>query len=338
MTDKQHYVNPESTAGSQDGTGQQAGNSGTAAFESMSKYNTSIAEDMTGNTYKVDYVGTTADTVGNSQWTGWSNPSATEFITINGNRTGHTYDTGQARLEVTLTGYQEGLRIEVDFTVINDLQAQATVTTGGGAALFYLGYLEGTVNRCIANGVISGGSFTRGFQTASTHAPDLRACLAYDFTGTSNNGFFINSSSTASFLYNCTAHNNTINFGRDYNDATPRNCLAQSGGTDFTAAGWVSATHNCSEDSSKPGTSGQEGAVVFTDEAGDDFEISDSDTLAKENGVDLSGTFTFDLANNTWPATWSIGAIIPAVAGGAEEFLGRQYPQGVNRGVMRGVT
>lgn len=55
-------------------------------------------------------------------------------------------------------------------------------------------------------------------------------------------------------------------------------------------------------------------------------------------GATTVGTSESSISPPFFQSSGQILQFPPAVVGGGEEFLGRQYPQGVNRGIMRGVA
>jgi len=327
------FVNTASTAGSQDGTTNTPGNSGTAAYESLAAWNTAEAADLTagGDQHTVEFDGsggaetTTAEIV----ISGWVTDSG-DFLTFNGNRTGHTYrevsDGNGYRLEFTVpSNYDNAIGNAESYSVYNDFQIKITSAftqsvaykaTSGGQFIDY--------NRCIARGVFTasgGGAQAGGFVSQTADGGHIYACLAYDFTLNDNAGFRgIVNDNTYDWL-NCTARNCDRSYARDHSSTAIRNCVSQYhvtvgfGGT----IGYAAVTsHNASDEdvSTIPGTSPQSGEVTFVDEDNDDFQLASGDTVAKDNGVDLSGTFDFDLANNAMPATWPIGCMQAAAAAG----------------------
>lgn len=332
------FVNTASSAGG-DGT-TNATSGANRAYVSHSEFNTQEAADLVtaaaGVTCEYDGSGG-ADTAGNVQMTGWVT-DASFFITMNGNRTGHIYNTtddaGGYRLEFTTSGnYAEGIQFGEGFTEVNDFQMQITSANLAAKGYEFSG-TECNIRRSIIKGVLSGspGSNARGIFQSNAVSGDIFACLAFDWIATDNVAiaFYSNSTTTPSFGFNLTAHNCSVGFGRGYDDFTIRNCLAQNCTDGYIANGWLNATNNCSDiTSDAPGTSPQTGNVVFTDEAGDDFELSASDTVAKGNGVDLSGTFDFDGDNNAMPAAWPIGFMQEASAAGGRIMSSLAYSGGL---------
>lgn len=297
--------------------------------------------DFTGGKHTVTCIAgdTTADPSSDTSLTGWTTDSSF-FITINGEAHGGKYNTSTYRIEFTVaTTYDEGLRVTEGFTVVNDLQGTFTNDGKNTFRGFESAATEVFWNRCICVGVISGTpTSTEGFVHTNSVSGDCRACLAYDWTdGTV--GFRGESNTTASNFQNCTAHNCATGFSTATTDTIPTNCLAQDNTNGF-AGSWSGGDTNCSSiDGDAPGSDPLTfGDVLFVDEDANDFQPSSSDTVVTGVAVtDLTGTFDFDLANNSWGGTMNCGCLLSQVAGG-EEFLGRQYPQGVKRGVMRGVA
>ena len=324
------YVRTDSAAGG-DGT-VDTDTGANRAYSTLSEWNTQEAANLTtgGDTHIVNCsvgTGSAADTTGNVVLSGWTTDSG-DFITINGENNGlGAYDTTAYRLEYTATGgYQRCIQISENYTVVNDMQVQMSNDSNGSTrGLYHTGSFS-DFNRCIAKGVMTGtpNAYTRGIQIDNADNGVMFACLAFDFITGSAIGLFANSSTTDGTMYNCTAHNCALGFQGSYADTVGRNLLAQDCTNGFSPTGhWLSgSSHNCSDIASDaPGTSTQTGDVSFVDIGNDDFQPASGDTVAKGNGVDLSGTFTFDLGNNTWPATWDIGCLVSAAAAGGASKL-----------------
>jgi hypothetical protein len=137
--------------------------------------------------------------------------------------------------------------------------------------------------------------------------------VAYGFSSTiggTSAGFGWNKTSTA---YNLTVYDCSYGFRANTSGVTLSlyNCLAQSCTDGFyvTAGATFTGSNNCSDIASDaPGTSPQTGTVSFVDAANGDFHLTSGDTVAKDNGTDLSGTFTTDIDGQTRTGTWDIGA------------------------------
>lgn len=310
------FVNTASSAGGDGTTNNTSG--ADRAYVSLSEWNTNEAADLTagGDTHIVNCVGTAADTVGNVQITGWTTDVG-DFITINGENTTGKYSASDYRIEYTTTGnYQEGATFAEGFTGIFDMQIQVT-SNDVSCRGYNITATEIDISRSMAKGVISapgGGANAAGFFVGHAISGDLRSCLALDWTESNTKGFWGVSTTTPSRFDNCTAHNCDIGFITSYLDTDLRNCLAQNCVNGFS--GTFASADSCASDiaSDAPGTNTQTGNVTFVDEAGDDFQPANSDTIAKENGADLSGEFDFDLAGNSFGATWTIGCLTFAAA------------------------
>ena len=118
-------------------------------------------------------------------------------------------------------------------------------------------------------------------------------------------------------IYNNTLVDNTTHFSFDARSggvARVRNNLCAFG-TTWTQVGTFTSstiTHNAYGQGSDPGTSGvdisgQTGAQLFADYAGDDFHLR-LPSAVRRLGVNLAGTFTTDIDRHTRPALWDIGA------------------------------
>jgi len=102
-----------------------------------------------------------------------------------------------------------------------------------------------------------------------------------------------------------------------------KNNVVQDCGTCYsTGVGWDgNSTNNCSDDGSHPGGSGQTGEVAFVDENGSppDLRLDATDSVARENGADLSAEFfNDDIENESRPgqSSWDIGADEYTAGGG----------------------
>lgn len=271
--------------------------------------------DASGSQHIVNCTGSSADTTGNFIIGSWTT-DATDFITINGENTTGGYSTSDYRMEFTMPSTNDFVfRASEAFTVINDIQVQATNT----AHVSCIGLSMNTIvhlNRCIAKGVTSGGD-TNGFNHSFGGNSDWRACLVYDFTESGDTGFRGSFSEVIDDRWdNLTAHNCDVGFSYGSSDVTLQNCLAQDC-TDGFGPNPTSATTCCSDitDDLASGQT-QTGNVSFVDEAGDDFQPASGDTLVNGNGTDLSGTFDFDLKGNAPAVPWTIGCLDAQVAAG----------------------
>jgi len=139
--------------------------------------------------------------------------------------------------------------------------------------------------------------------------------IVYDFAaGTdATYGFNLRGTATVYYCFNNTAHNCRNGFSTlALPVSTIKNCLAQDCSGACFSANWDTASHNCSDDSTEPGTNGRDGEVAFADEGNDDFHLSAADTIAKGYGTDLSGDSNYPLAldidGDERSSPWDIGA------------------------------
>ena len=314
------YVN---TASSPGGDGTTAATTGAnRAYASLSEWEADEQTDLVTatDTHVVNCVGSTADTA-RAYITGWTT-DATYFITVNGDNTTGAYSAAHYRIENTTTGgYQYLMHVRESFTVFNDIQLEQIAAHNAAHGFYLFSCTDVTFKRCLSKGVVTGGSSTRGFHVETTGVK-IYGCLAIGWSGVSHVGIKFGSSTPLSYLYNTTVDDCTIGVSVGYLSTIARNVLTQNCGNGFSGTAHASSSNNASDIASDaPGSSPQTGTATFVDAAGGDYQPASGDTVAKENGVDLSGTFTFDLAGNTWPATWSIGCLIPAAAGGTGPVL-----------------
>lgn len=183
-------------------------------------------------------------------------------------------------------------------------------------------------DKCIAKCTHGTPTGSAGFFSWQSTTVNYVNCLAYDHYDGFNQQD--DTASAVKRFLNCGAHNCT-RYGFYSITAAPDsqalNCWAQSSGTADFAGTWDTGTsYNASEDSSKPGTNGQEGAISFLDEANDDFHLaaSGADTVAQDNGTDLSSytdhAFSDDIDGDT-RTFWSIGPDDGSAASGIEKTV-----------------
>lgn len=317
------YVN---TASSPGGTGETSDTTGASrAYSSLSEWNTNEAADITASnppdypgTHTVNLAGTSADTTGNFSISGWTT-DASNFITISGDNDTGAYSTSHWRLEYTAGGtYQEGFIINEPYTVMEDLQVQ--FNNGGFAGC--TGILNNSTSasnqelrRCILKGVLTTAS-ADGFKFDGSNI-NVRACLFYDWDVAGSIGCDSGDGTTNQFQ-NCTAENCAQGFGTGFNDTDADNCLAQNC-TDGFGGTWATNQTNASDISSDVEGQTQTGTVSFTNLAGEDYSLDSGDTVALDNGTDLSGSFDYQLDGSSWGGTWSIGCLgTPASAPSAD--------------------
>ena len=307
------YVNTASTAGGDGTTNGTAG--ATRAYASLSEWEAAEQADLVTatDTHIVNCSGTAADT---TQFTlaGWTT-DATYFITINGDNTTGTYSTSHYRSEITTTGnFYYNFTISNDYTVVNDMQVFSTNAAYTNNRIYYTTADYVDFNRCIVKAAVTTSMTSFGFMWNAGDGGSATNCLAFDIDKTGSAGFNILLSGTTAdvALDNCTAYNCDYGFKQQYKDTALRNCLAQGGvqGFDTIGSNYGSIDYCCSDVSGEAvGTNGVIGTVTFVDAANDDYMPASGDTVAKDAGQDLSGTFTDDLAGTTRDASFDIGAL-----------------------------
>jgi hypothetical protein len=250
---------------------------------------------------------------------GWTT-DATRYVRVytpSTERHAGTWDTSKYRLSVTgdtCLLVTSGTYVRVEGLQVHCTETAATVK----ACLFNAG--QSRFSQTICRG--SYGTGTSGgygiYQDGSGATVRAWNCLIYDISGWTS-GFGAGCShqtGTAAYFSNITVQGCAFGFGTVAAGTVLKNCLAQdcsdgtfdSFGSPFEAA----STNNTADVGTPPGSNPQTGEVTFADEAGDDFHLSASDTVAKGLGTDLSGDantpFSDDIDGQTRGATWDIGA------------------------------
>ncbi len=227
--------------------------------------------------------------------------------------------------DVSLDLRIEGIQIETSFTAIENNQCGNVIR----AFYFKTGslYLDGLI--CKHSGTL--GAYTSDewrnvyWQPEESTGPYLlvmRNCVLYGNHQTAVRVGMGNSVANASaYLYN-----NTIISGAGDNGAGVefdgyqssgcvqvfKNNLIQGNNNDFVAGEEeITITHsnNITQDASSPDASYRSKTVSFA--AAGDYHLNSSDTVAKDQGADLSGVtygFTVNIDNETRSGTWDIGA------------------------------
>ena len=309
------YVNTASAAGGDGTTNGTAG--ATRAYSTLTEWEAAEQVDLVTatDTHIVNCSGTAADT-SKFAMAGWTT-NGTYFVTINGDNTTGTYSTSHYRQELTTnSNYYYNIDIGIDYTVINDIQVQSTNAAYTNNRIAYTSGDYVDYNRCIIKGIVTASYFSVGFYVTATDGGSITNCLAFDLDQTSSSGFNIALSGTVKYtLHNNTAYNCDTGFTTQYQDADSLNNLAQGCVNGFNGT-WNSQDYSVSDVvADDVGTNGSVGTVTFVDAANDDYTPASGDTVAKDQGSDLSGTFTDDLAGNTRDASFDVGALEYVVSG-----------------------
>lgn len=146
----------------------------------------------------------------------------------------------------------------------------------------------------------------------------------------------------SNLIDNCVFGRNISVYGSSgTNSPRLRNCVVGEGFDFAISAGAyaASSTNNSGDSTSTPPGSNPLTDVVnatdFIDHASKDWRGKVGASFEDE-GADLSVDFSVDIANNPWFATWDRG--ISRIGTAAAGSTGREYPRGLNRGVLRGVA
>jgi hypothetical protein len=209
-----------------------------------------------------------------------------------------------------------------EYCTIDGLQIECSASSGAirGVNINITGIYV-IADSVLVKGNLTGTAAGYGFRVSSSLASTLsvRNSVAYNWiNGSTASGGFTSSSSSTVITLNCTAYNCYRGFYQAAGALVSTNCINQLAGIDGFA-GPITGLNNCSDIASDaPGTSPVTGTVLFADAANGDFHLSASDTVAKDQGADLSGDFTTDIDGQTRTGTWDIGADEYIVTGGGE--------------------
>ena len=312
------YVNPDSTAGG-DGT-TNATTGANRAYVSLSAWDAAEQQNLdTGNNIAecVCETNGTADAV-ECTIDGWTT-SSTDYIDIKtsaGHRHAGVWSTAKYRLETTT----HALIVREDYVRVTGLQLGGTaggafpngigVNVGAGAvaASIYLTKCLIRVDGSAAKGI--------AFNTNSGQIQRVWNNIIYDCAGF---GIDYQLLTAIGYLYNNTVQGCGTGIDGNSTNIIAKNNVVQDCTTCYAGTFATGTAYNCSDDGTQPGTNGQNGEVTFADEAGNDFHLSSSDTVAKDNGTDLSADsilpFSDDLDGDTRSGSWDIGADEVVAAG-----------------------
>jgi hypothetical protein len=225
-----------------------------------------------------------------------------------GHRHAGKWDATKARMDLANMNGLNDSASNIDHIIIEGMQFRLTGNTQWEYCL-YLAAPEVEVRECIFLNTASAKN-RYGLRTNSAgELHKISNCLAYDFNTDGSYGFHLSVAAAQTFVYNCTAADNTNDFYANSTSVIFKNCVAQGAGTNFASGGGVD---NVSEDATAPGTgSDTSKVIVFASEGTDDFHLHSSDTWAKDQGTDLSGDgdypITIDIDGATRTGTWDRG-------------------------------
>lgn len=262
--------------------------------------------------------GGTADTADRIIFAGWT-ADATRYIKIqvdSSYKHNAKYETGNIyRIEVTTSANGGVIEANTDYMEIYDILMKATDTGGlNGAIEVNNDYV--TVANCVLSGENhSGASSNYGiYSGGSVNGPKIYNNIVYKFNQNDGRGIFFNTSNPKAAVYNNTVYSCSDGFRTGFADTIAKNNVAQVCSNCYNGIFNDSSEYNCSDDDSQPGDNGQNGSVTFVDESGNDFRLDSSDTVAKENGTDLSAdaalSFSIDIVGTSRPqgTEWDMGA------------------------------
>ena len=320
------YVNTDSTPLG-DGT-TSATTGANRAYASLNEWEAAEQVDLVtaGNTHEVRCLGSLEDTAATIV-DGWTT-NAANFITIRsnpGNQHSGKWDTAAYILTTSDTG-SHSLELRESFTVVDGLQVTRT-GTGNFRNCIHANDVSGplgdlTLKKCILREQGSGSNRVGANLSDSKNTSSyVYNCLAYDFIG--GKGFEFQSGGILSHkLYSTTMINCLNGVNVSFDDVIAINCLYNSeglaGAQGFAGDFQGISKNNLSDLADAPGTASQTGTPTFADAANDNWHLALSDTLAQNNGVDLSADadipFSDDIDSLPRLGTWDIGMDETSVA------------------------
>ena len=216
----------------------------------------------------------------------------------------------------TVAGFRSSidttLRVDEDYTQLQDLVGKRNGAGGANTVFYIYNCDEAKIIGCIAYDGNEGGLGARGFdiRPAATKVGYAINCLTHN----DYRGFTVRDS--IAYIYNCTENGSSDKSLYIFAGATAntKNCILDT-------AIYNGGTHNQ--------TTNVTGTPTYVDSANDDFHLDSGDTVAKDQGTDLSadGNFAFDddindgvmgagKAGETRSGTWDVGFDEYVAAGG----------------------
>jgi hypothetical protein len=329
-----YYVNPDSTGG--DGT-TNATSGASAAYASLNAALTARARNLVTATAIDEFIcetGGTADTtvVLLSGWT----TSASYYIDIktsSGHRHDGKWNTAKYRL-VGGSNYNHVINVGTNNVRITGLQIDITSARTEGPIICGINSEgDANVSQYFIGNIIRGTNATGGTQgIRANNSCNIWNNVIYDhLVNIQSLGLSLTPSTGVTqnvynnTVYGCVEGINVVAYSTGVLNL--RNNLCNGNTTDYYSEGGYTrnSSFNISEDTSSPDASYRSKAVTFVNEASDDFHLSVSDTNAKDQGTDLSGTFTTDIDGATRSAPWDIGADEYTSAGSSVAPLAAYY-------------
>jgi len=355
------YVNTAGTVGSQDGTTNTPGSSGTAAYATLAQAEAALRQTLTGVTCDVADVdgnaqialdirctGTSTDTTvvtfTNASWVTDATHRIQVRLNPNDTAAGPKWDTSIYRLVVSAaygTGsLSVGKALDIDFV---NLQVENTNTITNSPQALVLGNfvwnvrIVGGFYRCTS----TTGTWDEGctIRTDATGALSLRMrnVTAVNAEGTAFNGEGYTTTVANALLYNCTLVNRSVtsrtkgvarldSYDSGGSNRRFKNLLIQGPGTtSYQASSPTETATILTQDASSPTVGLRSLTTTFVDAANWDYHLAAADATAKDVGTSLA-------ADATWPfstdgdgvaraGTWDVGADEYAAAGGGGQAV-----------------
>lgn len=238
---------------------------------------------------------------------GWTAVSADYYVHVRGGSGylhGGVFPSGN-RYRLNIAGINWCISVNEDYTLIEDIAAT------GVYRMFYISTAKNTtLRRCVARVTAAAGVGVY-YYSISTSTSHLQNCLVFSTaTGGSTCGVETYSGNNVLLAYNCTVVRFAQGIRKAHQTVTPVNCLV----FDCTDCFWgamTNAENNAFSEGSDPGTggldiSGHAAEDIFFAPDEHDYHLLGSSPV-RDQGKDLSGTFTDDVDGDTRADDFDIG-------------------------------
>lgn len=294
------------------------------AYQSLNQWEAAEETTLDGDSHIVHCNRTNSggeDTI-STTISGWTQADSDDHITVIADDFPDDGIYDNTKYLFSITNQAAALAIGEDYVRI--VNFQMLVTTDGtasrhGIQIAGVGVASDIIiDSCIVKGSCSGASFTSGFNFADGDATvTVFNTIVTGFVGSSLFHAFIIQAGTAIKFYNCTAYGNYYGFRRTAGTVSTINCLSFNNTNDFDGA--VNADYCASDDgdgNNEVDVTAQDAddwAALVKDAAGDDFRVTDTDSLLYQrgNGATPKSLFTDDIIGTERDAVdlnWDIGA------------------------------
>jgi len=225
------------------------------------------------------------------------------------------WDDNKYRLEVS-----NAVPLETNgYVWVDGLQIEATLTNFNSRYGIMNTGIDVSISNNIIKGVITGTSTTI-YGIYSLGAAKIWNNIIYDWVNGSNSCAAIVSKNYDHYVYNNTVHNSYIGIWASSGPIYAQNNIVQSSpngyhGSMFDASSDYNVSNVVSDAPSPSYRTNLVTTVNFLDDTNDDFHIDQSDTMARDVGVDLTNdatiAFSVDIDGASRPIganTWDLGA------------------------------